>query len=753
MPTLSHSHSPPPPRRTHSLSPPPPRRTHPPMPLHAVLASPHHAPVLAALLDFLPWADFLALASTCSNLRYILDNPTTKDVVLAHYVPSYAYALTFRNPLAFQDIDVSICDLNLLIISQQIQLHQYPIHALTSLTNPSSNRSSRKVAKLADLAHAHSRFVLLLQALVHSSPPSIPPHPLDFSYHLASAALSSPTPSSVVRELTFPAPLSCHSSKPTLVPATPPTNTRRASNRSTASSQPRRPSSTTTSVRPSINTYLSPNHQSSSYLAPHSPTHSRGSVTSPKPPQAHKQARLSLFGSSKPPPPPMDQPRSLKHYSASWRKSSAGALYPPSSTPSSITGISGGRAGRTLSTSTIANGSSARMSRATTTDTMVAARSPSHEPYPPSSEPLKHPHRRFTSVDMASSSSSLSPAPSVSQRSASGSGSGLSSGSRMGTGGSDTPPSPPLTSSPSKRLSRPLPIPPSFPPQAFPSMRASSSSPPTPPSPPSLPPSPPSLRTKPPLSSMPPMSMPPSTAPPPPSTTPASPHSLTLAWLLFTGTSLTPFSPPSPPPLTGTETLSLPSPLYYTHLLPEGVNPRVVLGAPGGGGGGEPELMLVCTPTKVPSPHSVGGWAVAKRYMWVARARVGMGIWDGAHAHASVYANINVNGHPKHPIPDSDPDPWTSDALGEKWRGEWVLEAEGTREGRQTLLDCLCRRAGGDGEGEGEEVYVWEVVREKSGKGRVWLKPVTPPKDRMDAYVAPPPPAAAAGKPRVRARA
>ncbi|EGO24465.1 hypothetical protein SERLADRAFT_438081 [Serpula lacrymans var. lacrymans S7.9] len=112
-----------------------------------------------------------------------------------------------------------------------------------------------------------------------------------------------------------------------------------------------------------------------------------------------------------------------------------------------------------------------------------------------------------------------------------------------------------------------------------------------------------------------------------------------------------------------------------------------------------------------------------------------MGIWDGAHAHASVYANINVNGHPKHPIPDSDPDPWTSDALGEKWRGEWVLEAEGTREGRQTLLDCLCRRAGSDGEGEGEEV------------------PVTPPKDRMDAYVAPPPPAAAAGKPRVRARA
>jgi hypothetical protein len=29
------------------------------------------------------------------------------------------------------------------------------------------------------------------------------------------------------------------------------------------------------------------------------------------------------------------------------------------------------------------------------------------------------------------------------------------------------------------------------------------------------------------------------------------------------------------------------------------------------------------------------------------------------------------------------------DGLGEGWRGEWVFEIEGTREGRKTLVDRL----------------------------------------------------------------
>jgi hypothetical protein len=47
------------------------------------------------------------------------------------------------------------------------------------------------------------------------------------------------------------------------------------------------------------------------------------------------------------------------------------------------------------------------------------------------------------------------------------------------------------------------------------------------------------------------------------------------------------------------------------------------------------------------------------------------------------------------------------------WMGEWVMEAEGTTEGRRELLQCL------RGNGSRKE---WEIVREKSGGGRIWLR-------------------------------
>ena len=59
--------------------------------------------------------------------------------------------------------------------------------------------------------------------------------------------------------------------------------------------------------------------------------------------------------------------------------------------------------------------------------------------------------------------------------------------------------------------------------------------------------------------------------------------------------------------------------------------------------------------------------------------------------------------------------------IGDGWYGDWVLETEGTKEGRQVLLDWL----GGGYVGPPRE---WELVRERSGvskkdsKGTVWLK-------------------------------
>ena len=52
--------------------------------------------------------------------------------------------------------------------------------------------------------------------------------------------------------------------------------------------------------------------------------------------------------------------------------------------------------------------------------------------------------------------------------------------------------------------------------------------------------------------------------------------------------------------------------------------------------------------------------------------------------------------------------------MGDGWFGEWILEGEGTREGKQVLLDALS--------GCDMGVREWELVREKSGGGKLWLK-------------------------------
>ena len=102
-------------------------------------------------------------------------------------------------------------------------------------------------------------------------------------------------------------------------------------------------------------------------------------------------------------------------------------------------------------------------------------------------------------------------------------------------------------------------------------------------------------------------------------------------------------------------------------------------------------MKLVNVATRVPSPHSPSGFAMVRKYMWLARIPY---VGPGSGTEAGM-------------------------ELGRGWHGEWVLEAEGTREGRQHLVDAL---------GGGSNVYglrrrdQWEIVREKSGGGRLWFK-------------------------------
>jgi hypothetical protein len=146
-------------------------------------------------------------------------------------------------------------------------------------------------------------------------------------------------------------------------------------------------------------------------------------------------------------------------------------------------------------------------------------------------------------------------------------------------------------------------------------------------------------------------------------------------WMIFDGANLMPYNPSAALPLS--EPLSLPSPFYYAHITPPPINPWFIATLPHE----EPELSLVLLPVQVRSPHSPNGFARIKKYLWLARL-------------------------PPHVRP----------SLGEGWHCEWILEGEGTKEGRQCLLDALR----GDAYAERD----WEIVMERSTPSRIWLRSV-----------------------------
>ncbi|KAF8239734.1 hypothetical protein L208DRAFT_1385745 [Tricholoma matsutake] len=185
----------------------------------------------------------------------------------------------------------------------------------------------------------------------------------------------------------------------------------------------------------------------------------------------------------------------------------------------------------------------------------------------------------------------------------------------------------------------------------------------------------------------------------------ALPSEYCQKWLIFNGSFLAPFSPGSNP-LPLDDPLSLPSPFYYAHILPASPLANPVFLIPRmpmlDRHSEAPVLSLQLLSTKVPSAHSPNGVAIARKYMWTAIVeRNPGGCDDGEDQEDQEYALHN--------------------AMGDGWYGEWVLETEGTKEGRQLLLDWL----GGGYNGPPRE---WELVRERSGHGKkdskmtVWLK-------------------------------
>lgn len=87
-----------------------PRSNHDSSPL-ATLPVPK---VFAALIAYLDWPDVYNLLCTCKCLHDSFDRMTLRDAVLARFIPSYAHCLRHRNMERYQDIQVSIHDLDLL---------------------------------------------------------------------------------------------------------------------------------------------------------------------------------------------------------------------------------------------------------------------------------------------------------------------------------------------------------------------------------------------------------------------------------------------------------------------------------------------------------------------------------------------------------------------------------------------------------------------------------------------------------------
>ncbi|OSD06637.1 hypothetical protein PYCCODRAFT_955145 [Trametes coccinea BRFM310] len=642
--------------------------------------------VLAQLLRTSSWDDFHALTSTCRDLRHGLTrHAECRKVILSHYVPAYAYALELSDVEQTSDIDVDFHHLAMLMLSQYVPLHAYPMHAMAvlgALTRGSDDpHLHRTSARLASLTSAHSRFVLYLQSLVHSasSSPSSESEEYDDVADVPLRIGSRLPQSHGVRELVFPAPLSVLGTD----------TAERDDVLSTATPKPAGRRTSVLSRSGTIRSGISA-QRAASLSPPRTPSISAAETI----PRSKGGGLSSMFGRSKVPlPPPSSDPLALKLYSGTWRRTMSKARH-----------------------------------------SVYAAEDDSWI-----GQELKMPHRRFASVSL-SSDSSLSSPPSISRTNT----------ESEGSSGSSPPPaarsrrraslalggSPATLAVPRGTSAHDLFL-------ATSRVRA------------------PVLRVFVPCTDLdeaaitaceeqlvkgglwehlsdgdivcnfgyvPPV--PPSDAPRPLSG-PDEGHregaGQRQKWLMFNGYCLVPYIPPSPPPLENP--LTLPSPFYFANILPAFVDPIFILALPQDAAPSprayprgqpqrqrqqqqrpEPDLQLVNVATRVPSPHSPTGSALVRKYMWLARiAYVGPG--------SATEAGL---------------------ALGKGWWGEWVLEAEGTREGRQSLVDALEGATNGPGLRQRGQ---WQVVREKSGGGRLWLKLLVPNVDGyIDTLVHPPEP-------------
>jgi len=181
-------------------------------------------------------------------------------------------------------------------------------------------------------------------------------------------------------------------------------------------------------------------------------------------------------------------------------------------------------------------------------------------------------------------------------------------------------------------------------------------------------------------------------------------------WLVYDGFGLVQYSPAvESPPLK--DALTLVTPYYYSHILPGLAHPFFTLDlhsrlsnfrelVNGAGRNARPppvppKFELIAMHTKVRSPQSPGGYAMVKRYKWAATIK---GI------KAAIPGDVEV---------------------GSGWlTNEWVLEVDGTVEGRRMLDSLLSVASAHVSTGWARGDWVWEVDRQRSNFHKTWFRSV-----------------------------
>ncbi|KAJ3821884.1 hypothetical protein EV361DRAFT_793785 [Lentinula raphanica] len=647
--------------------------------------------LLSSLLRFVPWRTFLALSQTCRTWRNFFDIASAhseielkrkinaRNVVLIRYVDGFGKVLREAGPenLAFREhFGLELCweDLVLIILSQQTLLHTYPTHALSILTKASSPATSKshhtraylKTAHLARLTLAHSRFVLILQAIAHSSS-NLPPQESDLlvsspteiaesyrSHNRASSAGS-------VRELVFPAPLahdhnaiqSSRSMTDLCVEPLKHSDHSRAATESPSTLSKKHPGLLAKSTEKPWAS--NPSFPASASTPSISTSHSASISKSSK-----RFSMASFLGkSSRLPPPPVGEPRALREYSSNfgWRRGLNDAkgrweaavakidddeLF---STPrrrfvGSDVRVSGSES--SLSEGTSSTTSSSTSASNSTSATSISAYNNPHALHLAASR-IRAPVLR---VFIPSSDMSLSGITDFMPSSRNGSGvsrceeelfqAGLWEHLSVGDVVCNFGYVPPSSSGSSDAV-----------------------------------------------------------------------------WLIFNGCQLVPFTfgaqDKNNP---GQEAWMLPSWGYYEHILQQQLSFQRSLSGRKAGTNMNIRILiskipvsplhldvmnqptLLSIPRNIPSPHTPGGMVVVKKWVWIVR------VWVGVSSPTKLFTAEDE----------------TELEVGIGWEGEWTLEGDGTKEGREVLLSCLRQ------DQKRVDLMEWELVRDRCGKGKVWLR-------------------------------